>query len=180
MKILLIILITSLPSVALSTDYLPDTIEQNSSQFERCNTFTLRYGFILKVAEIGWYSPDCSASVPILQATDKIVRFHYLKNVSGDFFRQSAEEYFLLNLSNSEQHNLLKQPLIEFNSNYTDIKSGEYFDLVQINDSNLSLYKNQQLLSVSQNRLLSKNYFNIWFGQKPVIDKLKTAFQSNR
>ena len=163
--------------LAFGTNHLPNVIEQNSSLYERCKSYTLRYGFILKVAEIGWYSPNCSTTEPVLQATNKIIRFHYLKNVSADFFKQSAEEYFLINLNDSEQLSTLKQPLTEFNANYTDIKAGEYFDLVHLDENHLSLYKNKELLSQSNNKLLSTNYFNIWFGEKPVIDKLKSTFQ---
>ncbi len=176
LKFTIIFLMCAVPTWAYSTDHLPTSIEQDNTQYERCKSYTLRYGFILKVAEIGWYAPSCVKSKPVLQATNKIIRFHYLKDVSADFFKESAEEYFLINLNNSAEQQSLKQPLIDFNANYTDIKAGEYFDLVHVDETNLSLYKNQQLLSVTQNRLLSKNYFNIWFGDKPVVNKLKKAF----
>ena len=171
-----ITLLLLLPMCAFSSKYLPLSIEQNNNQFERCKDFTLRYGYLIKVAEIGWYAPDCEKTAPILQADNKVIRFHYLKNVSADFFKKSAEEYFLLNLKSPEHLNLLKPLLLEFNANYTDIKAGEYFDLVQINDSTLSLFKNKELLAVSTNKLFSNHYFNIWFGTKPVVDKLKAAF----
>jgi len=178
MKLLTVFLLTTLATSVFSTNSLPMTIKQDSNQYQQCDAFTLRYGYILKIAEVGWYAPDCTTSGPILEANDKLIRFHYFKNISADFFKLSAEEYFLLNINSEEQRASLKQPLINFNSSYTDIKAGEYFDLVYTNDSNLSLYKNQQLLSMTKNKLLSKNYFNIWFGKKPAIEKLKKAFQT--
>ncbi|MFC3195459.1 chalcone isomerase family protein [Marinicella sediminis] len=161
---------------AWATDNLPSTISHNTADFQLCEDFTLRYGVVIKVAEIGWYAPDCSASVSLLEANQKILRFHYHKNVSGDFFRESAEEYFLINLENKEQQRDLTQPLQQFNQGYTDIKSGEYFDLVHWQDKELNLFKNNQLLASTTNPILANKYFNIWFGKSPVINKLKKAF----
>ena len=161
-----------------ASDHLPEVIEQNNSQFEQCDSFTLRYGFVIKVVDIGWYAPNCQVASPILEADNKIVRFHYHKNVEADFFRDSAEEYFLLNLNGSDQKNQLEQPLLAFNAGYTDIADGEYFDLVHTNGQSLSLYKNNQLLASSDNSQFSQAYFNIWFGEQPVIQKLKKRFNS--
>ncbi|WP_223787600.1 chalcone isomerase family protein [Marinicella meishanensis] len=156
--------------------YLPGQIEHNDSVYEQCNSFTLRYGLVIKVAEIGWYAPSCAESPPILQASNKIVRFHYFKNVKADFFKQSAAEYFLKNLPSEAEKQQLTAVLNEFNSGYTDIADGEYFDLVHSAGDQLKLFKNDQLLAVANNAPFSQQYFNIWFGQEPVIDRLKSAF----
>ena len=169
-------LISGLCMQAQANENLPPLINHETAQFELCSDFTLRYGLVIKVAEIGWYAPDCQQSGSLLDADNKILRFHYHKNVSADFFKESAQEYFLLNLDNQEQQRSLAQPLIEFNQGYTDIKSGEYFDLVHWQDKELNLFKNNQLLASTTNPILANKYFNIWFGKSPVIDKLKRAF----
>lgn len=170
------LLITGLAPPSLATDNLPASISHETAMFELCSDYTLRYGLVIKVAEIGWYAPDCQQTASLLDADHKILRFHYHKNVSADFFKQSAEEYFLLNLDNQEQQRILAQPLTEFNQGYTDIKSGEFFDLVHWQDKQLNLFKNNQLLASTTNPILANKYFNIWFGKSPVIDKLKRAF----
>ncbi|MGJ8663523.1 MAG: chalcone isomerase family protein [Marinicella sp.] len=173
-KIILLIFTLVSPWVH-ADDLLPKTMSLDSVDFNRCNQYTLRYGFVIKVAEIGWYAPKCGVQT-LLQTNNKILRFHYYKDVKADFFIKSAEKYFLLNLENEAQEMALIEPLKNFNYGYTDIQSGEYFQLVHINESNLSLYKNEELLASTDNVDLAKKYFNIWFGQKPVIKKLKNAF----
>ena len=177
MRTICLVIVSIFLNPVMAADHLPETLTQNNNPFERCNKFTLRYGFVIKVAEIGWYAPDCSETTSILEEPNKIVRFHYFKNVDADFFKESAEEYFLLNLANMQKlQNQMKAPLVAFNAGYTDIADGEYFDLVHTNGSNLSLYKNDELLMVSENSQFSNSYFNIWFGDIPVISKLKFAF----
>ncbi len=160
-----------------AADFLPMTIEKNNDQFARCDSYTLRYGLIIKVAEIGWYAPDCDTQKPLMEVSNKILRFHYFKNVSADFFKESAEEYFLLNLDNQEQQERLLPTLKKFNAGYTDIKSGEYFDLVHLDESKLSLLKNDELLTATDEAVFAHKYFNIWFGPNPVIKKLRQAFE---
>ena len=158
-----------------ASDYLPQSIEE-THLFELCGDFTLRYGFVIKVAEIGWYAPDCEAESSVLTAKTKLLRFHYFKEVSADFFKESAAEYFLMNLDSKEQQLSLTNDLNLFNDAYKDIKPGEYYDLILSNDQQISLHKNNQLLGRSDNAVFAEKYFNIWFGEIPVIQKLKAAF----
>lgn len=174
---LLIILSLILCSLNLKAEeILPLSLTENNTQFERCDEYTLRYGFVIKVVDIGWYAPACN-EITLLESSNKILRFHYHKDVKADFFKESAEEYFILNLETEAQQQALRQPLKDFNDGYTDIESGEYFQLVLANDSNLSLYRNNNLLASTDNVELAKKYFNIWFGKNPVIEKLKSAFR---
>ncbi len=177
MKIITLIVTLIFSQHSWGGDFLPMTIENNNNQFSRCDSYTLRYGLIIKVAEIGWYAPDCDTQKPLMEVPNKILRFHYFKNVSADFFKESAEEYFLLNLDNQEQQERLLPTLKEFNAGYTDIKSGEYFDLVHWDDSKLSLLKNDELLTAADEAVFAHKYFNIWFGPHPVIKKLRQAFE---
>lgn len=155
---------------------LPEHIEHNEQLYEQCNSYTLRYGLVIKVAEIGWYAPNCSEAPPILEASNKILRFQYFKNVKADFFKKSAAEYFLKNLPNDDQRRQLATVLTEFNDGYTDITDGEYYDLIHVAGNRLSLFKNDQLLAEANSAPFSQQYFNIWFGQQPVIERLKSAF----
>lgn len=174
---LIIIIILAINSMGLKAEeILPLSLIENNTEYKRCDEFTLRYGFIIKVVDIGWYAPACN-ELSLLDSGNKILRFHYHKDVKADFFKQSAEEYFILNLDTKAQQQALIEPLKNFNAGYTDISSGEYFQLVLANDTNLSLYRNTYLLASTDNDELARKYFNIWFGKNPVIEKLKTAFR---
>ena len=175
MKKLIFLFFLAHYSALQAGDVLPQSITENNTEFERCDAFTVRYGFVIKVVEIAWYAPVCNG-LPLLKSANKILRFHYFKDVKAEFFRQSAEEYFLLNLDTKAQQQALIEPLKNFNDGYTDIQSGEYFQLVLANDTHLSLYRNNNLLAFTDNVDLAKKYFNIWFGKDPVIEKLKSAF----
>jgi len=156
-------------------DFLPLSLNEDNIEYQCCNDFTLRYGFVIKVAEIGWYAPACD-DTSLLKSNNKILRFHYFKDVKADFFKQSAEEYFLLNLDNRAQQTALLAPLKNFNDGYTNIQPGEFFQLVHTNQNKLSLYRNKDLLASTENADIATKYFNIWFGKIPVIEKLKKAF----
>lgn len=167
------LLLLLLSSFAWAKNNLPAEINKNDIVFSQCNNFTLKYALVIKIAEIAWYSPDCKEN-PILGSMNKILRFHYHKNVKSDFFKESAEEFFLKNLDDYGPE--LVVDLKQFNEGYTSIKPGEYFQLEHFDNSEISLYKNDDLLASSNNQKLAVNYFNIWFGKDPVIDKLKKAF----
>ncbi len=175
MKYFFLMMVTLLFQSQSKAQQLPQLIEYHNNTYQLCQDFTLRYGLVIKIADIGWYAPACENN-SLTEQTDKIIRFHYHKNVSADFFKKSAEEYFLLNLNNQAEQSKLATTLKQFNQAYTNIKSGEYFDLVHWNDQQLSLWKNKQLLTETDDPVFAKKYFNIWFGKNPVIKKLKTAF----
>lgn len=176
MKLIYLLLMLCFMQPTFYAKNLPESIQHQDAQFNLCNDFTLRYGFVIKVAEIGWYAKNCETQEILTELSHKIIRFHYHKNVSADFFKESAEEYFLLNLQNQEEQKSLIDDLKAFNDSYTDIKSGEYFDLIHWQGQKISLWKNTQLLGTANNATFAKKYFNIWFGRVPVIDKLKAAF----
>ncbi|MEZ5470840.1 MAG: chalcone isomerase family protein [Marinicella sp.] len=176
MKLFICMLSLILIQLSASAKNLPESIEHQDDLFQLCDQYTLRYGFVIKVAEIGWYAPECKGSSVLTELSHKILRFHYHKNVAADFFKKSAEEYFLLNLQNQEEQKILIDHLRTFNDAYTDISSGEYFDLIHWKDKQLSLWKNKQLLIKTEHAAFARQYFNIWFGEVPVIEKLKSAF----
>ena len=161
--------------VANGKQHLPISIVQNNIKFERCDEFTFRYGLMIKVADVGWYSPHCDAA-SLLESSTKILRFYYHKDIKANFFKSSAEKYFILNLETDSQKDTLIEPLLKFNQAYTNVLSGEYYHLLLKDDLQLSLFKNDSLLTTIENKEFAVKYFNIWFGKNPVIKKLKTAF----
>lgn len=153
---------------------LSSTIEHNQERYKLCSDFTIKYGFVFKVAHVGLYLPDCQSMVNPLDAPKKIMRFKYLVDISSEDFKSSAEEFYLKNV-NADTLEASKDEFYRFNESYQDIESGEFYDLIQQGNSKLSLYKNNTSLGVTDNPILARNYFTIWFGQKPVIKKMKKA-----
>lgn len=178
MRIPIFLILFLLSPQGITAEQLPQIIEHQSHQYQLCKKFTLRYGFIIKVADIGWYAPNCDLQKPILEAPNKIIRFHYFKDVSAQFFKTSAEKYFKLNLAHSELTELLLPTLKKFNEGYSNIKSGDYYDLVHTDNSNLSLLKNNIPVVTTHGSEFAAKYFNIWFGNQPISTKLKQAFMN--
>lgn len=174
MKTLICLLLT-LSTALDAKSKLPTEISRNNQTFQQCDRFTFKYGFVIKVFEIAWYSPQCQ-SQSLLESNNKILRFYYFKNVKADFFKQSAEEFFIKNLEPYQRQDQLIAALKAFNQGYEPIKPGDYFQLEHFNTSQISLFKNNDLLASADNADLAKNYFNIWFGQEPAIARLKEAF----
>ncbi|WP_395373555.1 chalcone isomerase family protein [Marinicella sp. W31] len=153
---------------------LSSTIEHNQESYTLCSDFTIKYGFIFKVAHVGLYLPDCSSTLNPLEQPKKILRFKYLVDISSEDFQSSAEEFYLKNV-NTDVLEASKDEFYRFNAGYQDIESGEFYDLIHQGDSKLSLYKNNASICATENSVLAKNYFTIWFGQKPVLKKMKKA-----
>ena len=158
---------------------LAAVIEHNQQRYQLCSDFTIRYGFVFKVAHVGLYLPDCTRNTNPLEAEDKIMRFKYLVDISSDDFKKSAEEFYMKNV-NADALEASKEAFYRFNAAYQDIESGEYYDLIHKGSDQLSLYKNNASLGTTDNPILAKNYFTIWFGQEPVLKKMKKALSRTR
>ena len=165
-----------IPTLTFASEQLPSAIDFKGESFALCNDYTLRYGFVIKVVDIGWYAQDCQQYDSVMASNNKIIRFHYFKDVKASFFQDSAAEYFLKNLKSDDQKSAMKTILSEFNEAYTNISSGEYFDLIHFQNQTLSLLKNGDVLTTTENSAFARLYFNIWFGQQPVVKRLKEAF----
>ena len=165
-----------LPFMSFANQQLPSAIDYQGESFTLCNDYTLRYGLVIKVAAIGWYAQDCPQYDSVMASNNKIIRFHYFKDVEASFFQESAAEYFLKNLKSDDQKSAMKSILMQFNKAYTNISSGEYFDLIHFQNQTLSLMKNGDVLTTTENSTFARLYFNIWFGQQPVVKRLKEAF----
>ena len=153
---------------------LSSSIEHNQKRYALCSDFTIKYGFFFKVAHVGLYLPDCNSMANPLDAPQKILRFKYLVDISSEDFKSSAEEFYLKNV-NTDTLEASKDELYRFNAAYQDIESGEFYDLIHQGNSTLSLYKNNASIGTTDNPVLARNYFTIWFGQQPVLKKMKKA-----
>ena len=167
----IICLLVLFTGMSFANDHLPSAIDHNGESYAKCNDY-----FVIKVVAIGWYAQDCQQYDSVMASNNKIIRFHYFKDVEASFFQESAAEYFLKNLKSEDQKSAMKTILTQFNDAYTNISSGEYFDLIHFQNQTLSLVKNGDVLTTTENSAFARLYFNIWFGQQPVVKRLKEAF----
>lgn len=158
----------------VSASQLPKQLQAHEKQYNLCSEFTVRYSYFIKVAHVGYYTPDCTLSKTPLRDTEKILRFKYLTKIPAAYFRKSAFKYYAENVDKNT-FKITQKPLMHFNGFYEDMDKEDFYDLIYTTDSGLSLYKNDLLITKTLNPALSSNYFLIWFGEKPVIKKLKKA-----
>lgn len=158
--------------------HMPEFIEIEKQQYALCKEHTIRYAFVVKIAYVGLYLKNCNVDESLLDLSDKLVRFNYQVNVKAKFFIDAAEEFFIKNLKQSINPNSIKE-LNRFNQYYEDIQSSDFYDLYHQQGQKLKLFKNYNLLGVSQDIKFAYQYFNIWFGKQPATKHLKKAFLKN-
>ena len=67
----------------------------------------------------------------------------------------------------------IEAALTDFNAGYQEAQQGDRYDIRFSTDLGLSLFKNGQQLSQSDNSLLGEVYFDIWFGKDPFSKGMK-------
>ena len=106
------------------------------------------------------------------------MRFAYEKAIPAKAFREASEEYLKINLG--QQYALWEQTFKDFNSNYRDVKDGDYYDLVFDSKAGLQLFLNQKLLGSVTNVDQGLAYFNVWFGKEPFSEDLKKSLLTTK
>jgi hypothetical protein len=176
MKLILLIsfLLLSVSANSKAFKTMPEVLTLESENYYLCKEHTIKYAFLVKVAYVGLYLKDCQVEQINIELEDKLIRFNYQVNVKAKFFINSAKEFYLKNLQTINPKELAE--LNRFNQLYENIKASEYYDIQHKQGLSLRLYKNNELLGISENSRFSFNYFNIWFGKYPAVKPLKKSF----
>jgi hypothetical protein len=172
---LLTLMLFSTCVIAKNEKNLPPQLTMETQDYFLCKEHTIKYAYVIKIAYVGLYLKDCESQQNILDIEDKLLRFNYQVNVKANVFIEAAEEFFIKNddkTSNQQEINELNQ----FNHFYTNIEASEYFDLYHKQGETLKLYKNAELLGISELKSFTYKYFNIWFGKYPAVKPLKQSF----
>jgi hypothetical protein len=185
MRTLLLLLSLSLPSLisAKANKNMPKILLVDSANYFLCKEHTIKYAYVIKIAYVGLYLQDCKINDNLLTSADKLIRFNYQVNVKAEVFIDAAEEYFLKNINplvkNQKVNDQILTELKKFNTHYENIKAYEYYDLYHKQGRLLKLIKNSKTIGISNNKSFSYRYFNIWFGDKPAVKKLKKSFMNS-
>lgn len=170
--LILILLTSSIRMEAYSTPILPPTItSQNQVQYTLCSMQTITKALFFDVLNVGLYYYKCPDKYDIFDNTDKLIRFSYLRKVTGKQFSEGADEFLRKNLSKNLQFCL---PVYnDLNSSYKDVGKGDYYDLYFYPTKGLELFFNSQHLITMTNLDCDNAYFNIWFGKKSMNSGFK-------
>ncbi|NVJ66795.1 MAG: chalcone isomerase family protein [Gammaproteobacteria bacterium] len=152
---------------------LPKTVIHPSGlTFQLCSQQTITKAFFFDVVHVGLYYPSCPEKMTVFNDDSKLLRFHYLRKVTGKQFKKGAEEYLTYNL-NKHQHDKCFSRYKDINDSYLDVDDGDYYDLFQIENKGLDLFLNEKSISVFKNKECESLYFNIWFGKKSMSTGFK-------
>lgn len=149
----------------LAKDHLPDTVKISDSQFEKCSEVRITKALFFDVLDLGLYTPNCKEFSSLTSEEPKIIRFSYLRDVSGADFKEGAEEYLEKNLS-QEQITRCSEAYDYLNSKYLDVADGDYYQLIQRSDKSIYVTLNEQFIGQVNNPECAMNYYKIWFGKE--------------
>ena len=163
-KALLLVILVTLPYVASTK--LPDTVQHPSGlSLKLCSEQKITKALFFDVLFVGLYFKECSKGKDIFTSKDKLLRFHYLRDVKGNQFTEGAEEYLNYNLT-EQQKALCWNEYTEINNSYLDVQEGDFYDLYHIGSIGLDLYLNQKPLNTLKSESCESLYFNVWFGKQ--------------
>ena len=162
---LVLIVVASLFFIKATKAALPEKVVHKSGQeFTLCSQQIITKAFFFDIVDVGLYYPDCSDKRSIFDLEEKLLRFSYLRAVTGKQFKEGAEEYLKKNLS-AEQYDKCMTSYARLNDSYLDVSDGDFYDLFQVNSVGLDLYLNSKPLASMQNKECESLYYNIWFGE---------------
>lgn len=170
LKVLLIGLLL-LTSVAQSEVLFPAQINNTKIQLKLCSQAELKAFRLIHVGNAALYLEDCKKITNIFSLTPKRLRFLYEKSIPAKAFQEASNEYLKINLG--QKFNQWQVSFDQFNSNYQDIKTGDYYDLIFDPLTGLLLQLNGKDLATIKDTDIALAYLNVWFGNEPFSADLK-------
>ncbi len=160
-------------SLVADQEKLPAEItHQSGDGFKLCKQQLITKALFFDIVDVGIYYKDCPKKINVFDDSEKLLRFHYLRKVTGKQFKEGAEEYLKYNLTN-KQHKLCFRQYLDINNAYVDVNDGDFYDLFKIKEKGLDLYLNGKPLSQFKNDDCESLYFKIWFGEKSMSSDFK-------
>lgn len=151
----------------------PRTIDNNADlDLKLCAETIIKAYRIIRVGKAQVWLTDCAISEKQFFDVNKRLVFFYEKGVPARAFKEASIYYLEKNFG--EQHLAkIKDSVDQFNSNYQSVEPGDVYTLSHSTTSGLTLYKNSEYLATMSNRMASRDYFSIWFGEKPFNGPMK-------
>lgn len=154
-----------------SEELFPDQVNNSKTRLKLCSQAELKAFRLIHVGNAALYLEDCNKLSDIFSITPKRLRFVYEKPIPAKAFREASNEYLKINLG--QKFSQWKTSFDQFNNNYQDIKSGDYYDLLYDPLTGLLLQLNGKDLAAIKEPDIALAYLNVWFGNEPFSADLK-------
>ena len=143
---------------------LPISIKFKNTNFELCAKERVTKLFF-NIVDVGIYYPNCNKAQNIFDQDTKLLRFSYLREVTGKQFTQGAIEYLQENLSQQDKLKCFRH-FESLNRTYQNVSSGDYYDLYFLKKEGIELQLNNERLHNMNNPECNSAYLNVWFGKE--------------
>ncbi len=163
--IFLIFILLFITPIAFSKDRLPSSIVVNDTNFNKCSEVRITKALFFNILDLGLYTPNCQTFSSVFSRSEKLIRFKYLRTVTGQEFKEGAEEYLGKNLPKQKLEQC-QQPFNTLNQLYKDVSDGDFYQLIQSKDNAISITLNNQLIGTIENPDCAIDYYQMWFGKE--------------
>ena len=169
MKWIAALLLALAPAAWASPLLLPDTVDGMPKSGE------LRYRYLVfKVFDAAFYTPSGTEPATVLDpSTPRALLIRYHRDVSASQFIDLAKGSLEKQLS-PERLDEIAPTLDSLNASYRDVGAGDTYLLKWTPESGMEVTLNGETLSAFECSDFARDYFSIWFGQKPLSRKMKT------
>lgn len=134
----------------------------------------LYYRLIFTGAVVGLYLDQKAHLNRLLSDVPKRLEFVYFGSLQAEDFVDAANESLAENLD-PETLNEYRRKIDAFNSLYVDIKKHDRYAISHVPGHGLQLALNGKVLGQVEGDDFAAAYFNIWFGDNPFNNHLKTS-----
>lgn len=159
-----------MPFQLASANNFEPKIQLETTTLQQCSAVPIKV-MLFNLGDVALYREKCSDSSELTNLPVQL-SFIYKRSFDAEDFQKSSVELLKRNLD-KQTFESIEADLKDFNAGYQEANEGDRYDIRFSADSGLRLFKNGQQLSQSDNSLLGKVYFDIWFGKDPFSKGMK-------
>jgi hypothetical protein len=130
------------------------------------------YKLFIRVAAASLYLDERARSADVLSDVAKRLEMHYFQNVRAEDLVAGSVALLVCNLS-SDQYSALRPQIERMHGLYQNVAPGDRSALVYVPGVGTSLQLNGTTLGTVPGSEFAFAYFSIWFGPRPMDERLK-------
>ena len=155
---------------------LAQTALSASSELQKCTQSRVQALGFIDVASASLWLESCNevALEPPLR-----LQFDYVRSVPGNAMGRAAMAMVERNLP-EDKFEQLEGRLQSFSDQYQDIKKGDQYQLVYLEDGRVEMRLNGKLLATEEGHTFADAYLQIWFGPEPYSRDMKQTLLGAR
>lgn len=161
----------SIASVEVASHPFPKQLEALEQTWTLQGTHHFRYKVFFSVFAAGLYTTD--------EPDGKRLHFTYTRNLKAGDLRDQAMKTLKANNSEETLKNY-RNPLSELQKAYVDVKDGDSYTLTVVTGKGIWLHLNDNEIFQSDNSEFGYWYLDIWLGDPPISDDLKSALTKGK